>query len=137
MAGTSDVRALRHVRGGGALDRPGRRRGRAAAGGPAAPGPRRQPGAGAVRAALRRLAEPVHADQPDRPERGGRPSGRLVAGSGEARRPADRPTRPRGGGADRDAGGAVMIREHRVVTVNLLTGFLGSGKTSLLKRLLA
>jgi G3E family GTPase len=30
-----------------------------------------------------------------------------------------------------------MIREHRPVTVNLLTGFLGSGKTSLLKRLLA
>jgi G3E family GTPase len=30
-----------------------------------------------------------------------------------------------------------MIREHRLVTVNLLTGFLGSGKTSLLKRLLA
>ncbi|MEK0084102.1 CobW family GTP-binding protein [Benzoatithermus flavus] len=29
-----------------------------------------------------------------------------------------------------------MIREHRPVTVNLLTGFLGSGKTSLLKRLL-
>ena len=30
-----------------------------------------------------------------------------------------------------------MIREHRVVTVSLLTGFLGSGKTSLLKRLLS
>ena len=30
-----------------------------------------------------------------------------------------------------------MIREHRVATVNLLTGFLGSGKTSLLKRPLA
>jgi G3E family GTPase len=29
-----------------------------------------------------------------------------------------------------------MIREHRPVTVNLLTGFLGSGKTSLLRRLL-
>ena len=30
-----------------------------------------------------------------------------------------------------------MIREWRTVTAHLLTGFLGSGKTSLLKRLLA